>query len=390
MRLIRTRLTWYCYLLSGFFTFIISIQGNIIPFLRDELGLSYRAVSLHPSAIAAGMIVAGLLTERVVAACGRRAALLVSVGGAVLGMLLLCAARTAAVSIGACALIGVTGAMMPGILAGLLAQLHRGGRDQTFAECGAVTYACAITANFATGAAVALVLGWRAALLFGAACGVALVAVYGRDRMPDPPSRPQALPRDRLPVASRAFLVMLGLGVALEMCMLLWSPAFLQQVVGLSRPAAATAAAVFPAAMLLGRWVGSVAVRRVKPALLYPAMLCLLAPGFALYWGSVAPTLAIGGLFVCGLAVSLLYPLSLSFAVGAAGPAGNAAGARSGLAAGTALLTAPIALGSLADQFGLSRAYLIAPVLAAAILLCFAAARALQRRGAYAAGASLP
>ena len=41
MRLIRTPLTWYAYLLSGFFTFIINIQGNIIPFLRDELRLSY-------------------------------------------------------------------------------------------------------------------------------------------------------------------------------------------------------------------------------------------------------------------------------------------------------------------------------------------------------------
>src|SRR5579859_5999820 len=103
MRLIRTRLTWYSYLLSGFFTFIINIQGNIIPFLRDELGLSYRAVSLHPSAIAAGMIVAGVLTARAVAMFGRRRACLIAVGGSVLGMLLLCAAPAAAVSIGACA-----------------------------------------------------------------------------------------------------------------------------------------------------------------------------------------------------------------------------------------------------------------------------------------------
>src|SRR6202161_2960925 len=76
MPLIRTRLTWFGYLLSGFFTFIISIQGNIIPFLRDELGLSYAAVSLHPSALAAGMIAAGLVTQRVVKAVGRRAAVL--------------------------------------------------------------------------------------------------------------------------------------------------------------------------------------------------------------------------------------------------------------------------------------------------------------------------
>ena len=96
------------------------------------------------------------------------------------------------------------------------------------------------------------------------------------------------------------------------------------------------------------------------------------------------------GLFLAGLSVALLYPLSLSFAVGAAGAAGSAASARSGLASGTAILTAPIALGTLADHVGLSRAYLIVPILAAAILLCFVAARTMERHGAYATGDSLP
>jgi predicted MFS family arabinose efflux permease len=388
MPLNRSRLTWYSYLLSGFFTFILNIQGNIIPFLRDELGLSYRAVSLHPSAIAAGMICTGFLTERVVSAIGRRGTYLVAVGGSIAGMLLICVAPNAAVSIAACGLVGITGAMIPGVMSGLLSFLHGGARDQAFAEAGAVTYACAITANFTAGAAVALGLGWRSAMLFGVACGIALVAVYGRDPIPDPPRR-TVTTRQTLPAASWAYLVMLGLGVALEMCLLLWSPAFLQQVVGLSRSWAATASAAFPAAMLLGRWAGSVVVRRVPPPLLYPASLVLLMPGFALYWGVAAPVLAVTGLFVAGLAVSLLYPLAMSFAMGAAGPAGDAASARSGLAAGTAILLAPIALGTLADNLGLSSAQLIAPAFGVAILACFIVARALERRGAYVATASL-
>jgi fucose permease len=381
MRLIRTRLTWYAYLLSGFFTFIISIQGNIIPFLRDELRLSYAAVSLHPSALAAGMIATGLLTERVVAAIGRRWTCLLGVAGSIGGLLAIFAAGSAAASIAGCALVGITGGMLPGVVGGLLADLHRGARDQAFTECGAITYACAITANLATGVAAALTFGWRGGLLFGVACGLLLAAIFARDAMPDAPE--SAEPADeRIPPASWAFLVMLGLGVALEMTMLLWSPAYLEQIVGLPRTTAVTAAAAFPAAMLLGRSVGSFLVRSVAPAILYPAALCLIAPGFLAFWGGFAAPIAVFGLFLAGLAVALLYPLSLSFAVGAAGAAGNAASARSGLASGAAVLTAPLALGALADQFGLSRAYLIAPVLAAAILLCFVAARAMERRAA--------
>ena len=97
MRLIRTRLTWYAYLLSGFFTFIISLQGNIIPFLRDELRLSYAAISLHPSALAAGMMASGLYTERGVAVLGRRWTCLIGMAGCIGGLLAICVARDAAV-----------------------------------------------------------------------------------------------------------------------------------------------------------------------------------------------------------------------------------------------------------------------------------------------------
>src|SRR5471032_1862930 len=108
MRLIRTRLTWYGYLLSGFFTFIISIQGNIIPFLRDELQLSYAAVGLHPSALAAGMIATGFFTERVLAALGRRWTCLLGVAGCVGGLLAICVATDATSSVAGCALVGLT------------------------------------------------------------------------------------------------------------------------------------------------------------------------------------------------------------------------------------------------------------------------------------------
>jgi fucose permease len=381
MPLIRTSLTWRAYLLSGLFTFIINIQGNIIPFLRDELRLSYATVSLHPSALAAGMMATGLFTESVVAAIGRRWSCLLGVAGSIVGLLAICVAGNAAGSIAGCALVGLTGGMLPAIVGGLLANLHPGARDQAFTECGAVTYACAIAANLATGVAAGFAFGWRGALLFGVAGGLLLAAVFYRESVPEAP-RPALRSRERIPPASWAFLVMLGLGVALEMTMLLWSTAYLEQVAGLPRQAAVTAAAAFPAAMLVGRTGGSVLVRRVAPAILYPATLCLIVPGFLAFWDGFAAPVVVMGLFLAGLAIALLYPLSLSFAVGAAGAAGSAASARSGLASGAAILIAPFTLGALADRVGLSSAYLIAPILAGAILLCFVAARALERRDA--------
>ena len=50
------RPTWYCWLLTGFYLYSVNLQGNVVPFLQAEFALSYRAVSLHSSAIAVGPV----------------------------------------------------------------------------------------------------------------------------------------------------------------------------------------------------------------------------------------------------------------------------------------------------------------------------------------------
>ena len=54
----------HIYLLSGL--------GLLMPSLREELGLSYTIASLHFSAFAGGMILAGLIGNLVVRRYGRR------------------------------------------------------------------------------------------------------------------------------------------------------------------------------------------------------------------------------------------------------------------------------------------------------------------------------
>src|SRR5215475_10845336 len=116
----RDRATWYCYLMLGMFTYLLNIQGNIIPFLKSELGLSYRAAGLHSSSIAVGMIVVGLFGDRVTRHLGRRRTLLLSGGGAAVGALLLSLSSAAWASIGSCALIGACGALIPSMVPAIL------------------------------------------------------------------------------------------------------------------------------------------------------------------------------------------------------------------------------------------------------------------------------
>src|SRR6185503_8585819 len=68
-------------------------------------------------------------------------------------------------------------------------------------------------------------------------------------------------------------------------------------------------------------------------------------------------TFNIIGLFITGLGIANLFPLTLSIAVGLAADQSNKASARVSLGVGTALLTAPLLLGWLADRVNLQSAY---------------------------------
>ena len=71
---------------------------------------------------------------------------------------------------------------------------------------------------------------------------------------------------------------------------------------------------------------------------------------------------AVLGLFVAGIGVANLYPLIVALALGAAPGQSNEAGARLTFASGTAILAAPLLLGTLADAVGIRLAYGVVPI----------------------------
>jgi fucose permease len=170
------------------------------------------------------------------------------------------------------------------------------------------------------------------------------------------------------------------MAVAIEFCILLWAPEYLEHVVGLPATSAAGSAAVFGLAMLVGRTAGSGLLRRIAAERLFPLALLVTFLGFVIYWGLHRPPVAIVGLFVLGLGIALLYPLTLSFAIGASGVrSGDTASARAALAGSLAILVTPALLGSFADKVGLHVAHLIVPGLVVVALICFVVGRALHR-----------
>ena len=359
----RGPVTWYCYLSLGFFTYLLNIQGNILPFLKDELGLSYRAVSLHSSAIALGLIAVGLGGDRIIRRYGRRRALRLSTAGISAGAVLLCMAPAAWASIGSCALMGALGGLIPALVPAVLAETHGpGGRDVAYAEANAITYAFGILGPLTTALLVALAVGWRGAVVLGAAFGAAILTGFRNTRVPDPAGAAR-LGQASLPAPYWAYWALIGAVVALEFCVLIWAPAFLERVAGLPRATAAGSAAAFSLAMLLGRAGTNRLVRLVATPHLFLGALLLAVLGFLVYWGAARPLATIAGLFVLGLgggtAMALGMPARSPLMAQVVGPEQvTSAMAMSNSAMNVTRLFGPAVAGAMAGIWNLDSVYL--------------------------------
>jgi len=85
------------------------------------------------------------------------------------------------------------------------------------------------------------------------------------------------------------------------------------------------------------------------------------------------------GLFITGLGIANLFPLSLALTLAAAPGRTDAANARAQLLGGLVVIAAPFLLGSLADNLGLTAAFgTVLPLIALCAALLLAAHPAAQ------------
>jgi fucose permease len=211
--------------------------------------------------------------------------------------------------------------------------------------------------------------------------GIVVVAAFFRVRVPEN-GRADGTAATTLPPAFWAYWAMLGAVVAVEFSVLLWAPAFLERVVGMSASAAALGAAAFFAAMLIGRTAGISLIRAFDGRKIFLAAAATTVVGFAAYWGAAVPAVVLVGLFVVGLGISLFFPLTLSFAMESAGNAPDRAATRTMLAPGLAILLSPPLLGAIADNLGLRLAQFATPVFVMLAVAAFLVAERLRRASA--------
>ena len=378
----RDELTWLAFGMLGFYNYVLSGLGPLMPSLREELGLSYTIASLHFSAFAVGMILAGLVGDRVVRRYGRTNVFWTGAAGLVAGVVSLTIVQTPILTVGSVLLMGGVGSLILILIPAILADRHGENRAIAIVEANILASTTGAMAGLLIGLGEQTPAGWRGALLLSLAIPLFLVIRFRHVSLPA--AQRIGARRDagtRLPPAYWAFWVAVVLAIGIEFSLIFWGADFLVAA-GLSTSAAATMVSLFLLGMVAGRIAGRQVTRRMPAARLLLLALGVSGGGFLVYWLAPSAQATVFGLFVAGVGVANLYPVIVALALGAAPGQSNEAGARLSFASGTAILAAPLLLGTLADATGIRLAYGVVPIFLLGAFVASGLGRRLSRESA--------
>jgi fucose permease len=360
---VRDRFTWMAYFLLAYFAFTQAALGPLMPFLRTEFKLNYTIAGLHLSAFALGMIVAGLTTDRLAQRWGRRAVFWGGGFGMALGALGLILSNQPALTIASIFGMGFLGALMLILIPSTLSDRHGQRRVIALTEANLGASISASLAPIVVGSFERLGIGWRSALFVAILAFVGLALCFRRVSLPQAAMLRSQATAQTLPLVFWAYWFVICLGVSIEWCLIFWGADFLEKVVGLSQVNAAIMMSLFFGAMVLGRFAGSWLSRVVPSPTLLLLAIGITMVGFPLFWLARLIPLNLVGLFIAGLGVANMFPLTLSVALSVVPQQADVASARVSLGGGLAILLAPLVLGWTADQLNIQNAYGIVALL---------------------------
>ncbi|MEV7598865.1 MFS transporter [Kitasatospora sp. NPDC089797] len=373
----RDATTWLLYAQIAAYGYFLYGFGPLVPLLREEQHTSRFVASLHGTAFSVAMLLCAPLFPRLVARFGRGRTLWGAIGSVAVGSLALALAHGTVQTLGATLLTAFCGCLTLTAIWPSLSDHHGAAGPAAISEANAAMSGMGLLAPLVTAALVDAGFGWRPGIALTAVLVLAVV-LLGRvlrtplpegpspAAEPAPPVRPapggEPAPGGSLPL----FLAALGVIVAVagvEMCLTQWQSDYLQGHAGVSPAGATAAGSALVVGIFVGRLFGARFTLRFAAPVVLIGSLGVSAVGFALFWASTVPAVAVTGLVLCGLGMALQFPMAIVLVLSTATNGVDAASSRMGYASGTAFGAAPMLLAALSDRINPSVGYLLVPLL---------------------------
>jgi len=365
----RDRHFWVIATQTAIVNFYLGGFGPAQSLLRADQGTSLTVAGLHGTAMGVSSIVAGYVNPLIAHRFGRARAGWVGLAIFSTGLTLFVVSPPVFLTLPATLITGFGTSVVINTM--LTSMSHNYGKAAEVAipqANGVASIGFVIGTGLIGGIAIAFPQLWRIGLLLAIPVAITLFLV-GRDK-----DEVEHIPHEDGPQSgklSRTFWISwLGFVACIssEFAVSFWAAALLKDRVGSTAAVSTVAIVAMGTGMGLGRWYGGLLLKRLSLDTQLLLVIAIQFAGFISFWLSHSMFISLISLFCVGLGVSIQFALASIRLIGFSEGRPDLAIGRTSLGAGIAIAGAPFLLGVLGDSFGISRAYIMVPVL---ILIAF-------------------
>jgi predicted MFS family arabinose efflux permease len=334
--------------------------------LREDQGTSLGIAGLHGTALGVAAIIAGGFNSKLVHRYGRSNTTWIGLTIFSTGITFFVFAPPVQLTLIATLIAGLgTSIVINNVnTAGSHAFAERS--HTAVAQINAIAIAGFVTGNFIIGTTANVVRDqWRIGLLITIPFALALF-IKGRKFEPDSHIPDESGPqRGKLSKGFWFSWTGFFISISAEFATTFWSASLISDRTEASAAISTLAVIAFGTGVGTGRWYAGRLLKRFHADEQLKMALFLQFIAFGLFWSSHILALCLITLFLVGLGISVQFPLFTLRMVAFSEGRPDLAIGKSSIAAGIAIASSPLLLGILGDNFGISRAYIMVPVLVA-------------------------
>ena len=363
MTLKRDRVFWTVSLQVAIINIYLGGFGPAQPLLRAEQHTSLTVAGLHGTAMGVAAILAGFVTPHLVHRFGRAAASWLGFGLFAAGVLMFVFCPPVSLTLLATLLGGFGVSTVINTMVTQLSGHYPNDATAAISQSSGISSAGYITGTLSVGAIASTSMSWRLGLLSVIPLAI-LLYLYARPHI-SKEHVPAAHGPERGALSMRFWVAWFGFiaCISTEFATTFWAAALVKNRVGSSAAISTLSMLAFGIGMGIGRWFGPTLLRRLNLDSKLKSVLIFQFVGFGIFWFSHIMWLSLLTLLVVGAGVSMQFALSSTRLIELSDGRPELAVGRSSLAAGIAIAAAPFLLGVFGDHLGISRAYLMVPVL---------------------------
>jgi predicted MFS family arabinose efflux permease len=368
-KLKRDSLFWTVAGQATILNFFLGGFGPSQSLLRDEQGTSLTVAGLHGTMMGLAAIIAGLIHPHLNHKYGRRNTSWLGLAIFTIGLPVFALGPSINFTLPAVLFSCVGFNFVILNMVTLLSHHYPQTPDLAVSQSNGINAVGFVIGTVLVGTLASLGLSWRIGLLLCIPAAFALY-YYGKDKIID--NHVSDAPKQSGKLGFRFWIAWFGFftTISSEFATSFWSAALLSNRTGATAAFSTLCVAALGTGFGIGRWFIPIWMRKTTLDVRLKTILSIQLISFMLYWLSHNLVFSLIMLLFVGIGISGQFPMTMVRILKLSGDKPDLAMGKSAYAAGLAIALAPFMLGFLGDRIGISKAYLMVPLL---IIASFAA-----------------